>query len=202
MSFKNGHIEEDDLERYSKQILDEESAALAEIHLLVCQSCQQRLVEVEEYTVAMKCAALSLLAEERSPARRRWTFFPRLIPTFAAVALLAIVAVTLPLIRTSRPAPFPVTLQTMRGAANLATAPALRPLRLDLDLTGLAPAPVYHIELVAQTGEYVWKSTLKNEGTEVPVTIPAQKGGVYFVRVALPTGETIREYALQIRDTD
>jgi hypothetical protein len=202
LSFKNDHIEEEDLERYSKQVLDEESAALVETHLLVCQNCQQRLVEVEAYTVAMKYAALSLLAEERSAARKRWTFFPRLIPTFAAVALLAVAVVTLPLVRTSNQAPVPVSLQTMRGTANLAIAPALRPLRLDLDLTGLAPAPVYNIELVAQTGEDVWNTTLKSEGAEVPVTIPAQRGGVYFVRVALPSGQTIREYALQIRDTD
>jgi hypothetical protein len=34
------------------------------------------------------------------------------------------------------------------------------------------------------------------------VAIPAQERGSYFVRVALPSGETLREYELQLRGTD
>jgi hypothetical protein len=112
------------------------------------------------------------------------------------------VAVTLPLVRTSNQAPVPVNLQTMRGTANLATAPSRRPLRLDLDLTGLAASPSYQIQLVDQVGKSVWQSTFKSEGATAAVNIPAQKRGSYFVRLALPTGETIREYSLQIDGGD
>jgi hypothetical protein len=202
LSFKYDHIEEDALESYSRQVLAEESAALVEIHLLVCEICRQRLVEVEAYTMAMQSAASSLRSEQHARARNRWSVFPRLIPAFAAFALLAIMAVTLPLVRTSKPAPFPVNLQTMRGTENLATAPSRRPLQLDLDLTGLAASPVYHIDLVDQTGGFAWKGTFSGEGATASVNIPAQKRGTYFVRLALPSGETIREYSLQIRGGD
>jgi hypothetical protein len=40
----------------------------------------------------------------------------------------------------------------MRGPANQTTAPSGHPLLLRIDLTGLAAAPVYHLEMVNQSG--------------------------------------------------
>jgi hypothetical protein len=55
---------------------------------------------------------------------------------------------------------------------------------------------------VDQAGGFVWKSAFKSEGSTATVNIPAQKAGVYFVRLALPSGETVREYSLRIGGGD
>jgi hypothetical protein len=201
LTLNHGHLREDDLERYSMSALPEESAARVEQHLLICETCRQRLIEAEQYTAAMKGAARSLLQPERGAKRWRWSF-PQLIPAFAALAFLAFAAVTLPLVHRGAAAPFAVTLQTMRGPANQATAPARRPLILALDLTGLAASPSYRIEMVDQSGSLVWQGEFNSLGATGSVAIPPQERGSYFVRIALPSGEALREYGLQLRGTD
>jgi hypothetical protein len=201
LTLNHGHLRADDLESYSMSALPEESAERVERHLLICEACRQRLIETEEYTAAMKVAARSLLQPEHAPKRWRWSL-PRLVPAFAALAFLAIAAVTLPLVQRPAKAPFAVNLQTMRGPANQATAPSRRRLVLALDLTGLAASPSYRIEMVDRSGNRVWQGEFKSLGATGSVAIPPQKRGSYFVRVALPSGETLREYGLQLQGTD
>jgi hypothetical protein len=201
LTLNHGHLREDDLERYSMSALPEESAARVEQHLLICETCRQRLIEAEQYTAAMKGAARGLPQPERVARRWRWSF-PRLVPAVAALAFLVVAAVTVPLVHHGAASPFAVNLQTMRGPANQATAPSRRPLVLTLDLTGLAASPAYRVEMVDQSGNPVWQGEFKSLGATGSVAIPPQKRGSYFVRVALPSGETIREYGLQVRGTD
>jgi hypothetical protein len=200
LTLNHGHLRADDLESYSMNSLPDESAERVERHLLICETCRQRLIEAEAYMTAMKGAARGLQQPERA-AKRRWWSFPRLVPAFAALAFLAIAAVTFPLIHRGATAPFAVNLQTMRGP-NQATAPSRRPLVLSLDLTGLAASPSYRIDMVDQSGNLVWKGEFKSLGSTGSVAIPPQKRGSYFVRVALPSGDTLREYGLQLRGND
>jgi hypothetical protein len=200
MDLNNSHIGEDDLESYSMRNLSQEAVDRVELHLLICETCRGRLMESEESIAIMKDAARELPRQERVRERQRWSF-PRLIPVFAAFAFLAIAAVTLPLARRGAPAPFTVTLQTMRGPASQ-TAPSRRPLLLSLDLTGLAASPSYRVEVVDQSGDRVWHGTFNSSGSAASVAIPPQKRGTYFVRVAMPSGETLREYGLEVRGTD
>lgn len=201
MDLNNSHIGEDDLESYSKRALSEETEARVERHLLICGTCRERLVEAEEYMAAIKDAARQLPRLERVSEGRRWNF-PRLIPAFAALAVLAIAAVMLPLARRGAPAPFPVNLQSMRGPASQTTAPSRRPLLLELDLTGLAASPSYRIEMVDRMGDRVWQGAFHSRDATASVAVPPQERGMYFVRVALPSGETLREYGLEVRGTD
>jgi len=201
LTLNHGHLGADDLESYSMSALPDELAERVERHLLICETCRQRLIEAEEYTAAMKGAARGLLQPARAAKRWRWSF-PRLMPAFAALAFLAIAAVTVPLVHRGVVAPFAVNLQTMRGPANQATAPSRRPLILTLDLTGLATSPSYRIEMVDHSGNPVWQGEFKSLGGAGSIAIPPQKRGLYFVRVALPSGETLREYGLQVRGTD
>jgi hypothetical protein len=113
---------------------------------------------------AIKVAARARPWPERA-AKPRWWSFPRLIPAFAALAFLAIAAVTFPFVHHGVAAPFAVNLRTMRGPATQATAPSRRPLVLELDLTGLAASPSYRIEVVDQSGDRVW---LANSTASVP----------------------------------
>jgi hypothetical protein len=198
---KNQHVGEADLESYSMRALSPEASARVEEHLLICETCRGRLVEADEYVAAMKDAARDLPRQEPAPEPWRWRW-PHLIPAFAAVALITIAVVALPLNRHATPAPFAVSLQTMRGPQTQAHAPSRRPLALELDLTGLAASPSYRIEMVDQSGNRVWQGAIANPVGAASVTVPPQKRGTYFVRVALPSGETLREYGLEIRGTD
>jgi predicted anti-sigma-YlaC factor YlaD len=57
--FEN-HIDEDVLECYALgRIQDEERLAPIEEHLLVCESCRDRLGEMDQYLAVMKSAMLA-----------------------------------------------------------------------------------------------------------------------------------------------
>jgi predicted anti-sigma-YlaC factor YlaD len=200
----NQHAVEADLEAYSMQTLSREASARVEQHLLICEPCRVRLMEVDEYSAAMKSAAQYLPRQERLPAPEpshwRWRW-PHLIPVVAVVALIGIAVVSLPFTRHATVAPFAVSLQTMRGP-QYSQAPSRRPISLQLDLTGLAASPSYLIEMVDQSGNRVWQGTIASPLSAASVTAPPQKRGMYFVRVVLPSGETLREYGLEIRGTD
>jgi len=204
----NQHAVEAELEGYSMQTLSREASARVERHLLVCETCRVRLMEADEYAAAMKNAAQYLPRQEHAPApepaRWRWRW-PHLIPAVAVVALVAalieVAVVASPFARHATAAPFAVSLQTMRGPQH-SQAPPRRPISLQLDLTGLAASPSYRIEMVDQTGNRVWQGTIANPLSAASIIVPPQKRGMYFVRVALPSGEQLREYGLEIRGTD
>jgi hypothetical protein len=206
LTFINGHIAEDDLESYSASALPDQSLVLVESHLLVCGECRQRLVETEDYMAAIKSAARRFSRSQPAGSRWRWSF-PRFMPAFAAVGLLAIAAVTIPLLHRGATAPFAVNLETVRGSETPAAAPSGQTLLLRLDLTGLPASPSYRVEMVDQGGAPVWQGELKApEAVDArsigTIAIPAQKRGAYFVRVALPSRETLREYGLQLSGTN
>jgi hypothetical protein len=203
LATNNQHVGEADLESYSMHALLREECARVEEHLLICETCRGRLVEADDYVAAMKDAARDLPRQQPSPDPWRWRWrWPSLVPAFAVVAVIAVAVVALPLTRHATSAPFAVSLQTMRGPQARAQAPSRRPLALQLDLTGLPPSSSYRIEMVDQSGDRVWQGAIDNALAAASVTAPPQKRGMYFVRVALPSGETLREYALEIRGTD
>jgi len=199
----NQHVGEADLESYSMHALSREESAHVEQHLLICGTCRERLVEADDYVAAMKDAARDLPRQQAAPDPWRWRWrWPTLVPAFGAVAVIAIAVVALPLTRQATSAPFAVSLQTMRGPQRRAQAPSRRPLTLQLDLTGLPASPSYRIEMVDQSGNRMWQGSIDNTLAATSVTAPPQKRGMYFVRVALPSGESLREYGLDIRGTD
>jgi hypothetical protein len=195
----NQHVREADLESYSMHALSQEASARVEEHLLICETCRERLMAADQYVAAMKGAARDLPGQESAPEPSRWRW-RRLIPAFIAVALIAVVALSLT--RHATPAPFAVSLRTMRGPATLVRAPSRRPLALQLDLAGLAASPSYRIEMVDQSGNRVWQGAIANPAAAASVAVPPQTRGMYLVRVAMPSGETLREYRLEIRGTD
>jgi hypothetical protein len=75
-------------------------------------------------------------------------------------------------------------------------------LLLELDLTGLAASPSYRVEMVDRAGDPVWHGACDSHGATGSAAVPPQKRGSYFVRVALPSGETLREYGLELRGSD
>jgi hypothetical protein len=192
------HLDENVVEGYSMQSLSEDVTAEVEQHLLFCESCRDRVLEADAYTLALKRATKRLPAE---PARARWSF-RFLVPAFALAALLITVAAVRFATQGSDRPPVPVPLFAMRGTDNTAHGPAHRALLLEPDLQGLPASPTYRIQVVDAVGAPVWQGTLAAESQPPSSVIPAQLRGVYFVRVSLPSGQLLREYALEVRAKD
>jgi hypothetical protein len=188
------HLEESAIEGYALRSLPDDAIPGIEQHLLFCEMCRDRVTQADAYIRAMKSATELLPAE---PERSRWRL-RFLVPAFAACALV-IAGVGLfiaPLGRDGSPAP--VALLVMRGADIQAHGPAGRKLQLQPDLEGLPAAPVYRMELVDAAGSPVWKGNLAALGRSASAVVPSQPRGVYFVRLSLPTGQLLREFALQL----
>src|SRR5439155_20640162 len=110
----NRHIDEEEVERYSRGTVPEEQLAQVEEHLLVCETCQNRVQKADEYQVAMHNAAEEL--RKRPPVRIRPIFGMRLAPIFACAAAFAVLAVTgLELSRRSAAPAYLVELEATRG---------------------------------------------------------------------------------------
>jgi hypothetical protein len=187
MGDAQGHISAEDIERYSMGDTSEEEVSRIEEHLLVCETCQNRVTESDGYVSAMRTAATQLRS---SPRRRK---LPRWIPLLAAAALVIVAATfALRLVRAPAEPAVIVNLEATRGAGIEARAPAGRRLDLALNLAGLASAPYYRIEMVDRLGTPVW------QGTTAQAHVPPRATGAYFIRVYSPAGELLREYGLEI----
>ena len=54
------HASDDRLERYAMQTLPDSESRPLEEHLVMCQSCRERLDETEQYVAAMRSAAAKI----------------------------------------------------------------------------------------------------------------------------------------------
>ena len=63
------HADEDQFERYSMQTMKARESAEFEEHLLVCETCQERFMEVDAYVGSIRRVAASLLNCAASRAR-------------------------------------------------------------------------------------------------------------------------------------
>ena len=192
----NRHIREDDIERYSMGTIPEEEAAPIEEHLLVCDSCRERVTASDACIGLIRAAGMAQRSVPEPPPRR-WGLpwgLPRLVPVLAGLAMAAIlVVVGLNWLRPGQPVPaFAVKLAAARGAGAESQAPAGKPLALDPDLTGLPVAPSYKLEMVDSAGKPVWK------GATPGASAPPVPAGLYFVRVYSAAGELLREYGLEV----
>jgi len=197
----SGHIADEVIERYSMGKVPDVEAASLEEHILVCEQCQDRLEEVDRFIVALREARLHRLPEPTS----RWQAWKdrlsvgwklALAPGFAAAALLVMLVSPGPYDRQT------VDLSTVRGGdAALVTALAGRPLRVNLDLSGIEPLGRYRVEIVDAGGRRQWSSTTSGQGEKLLVeTDLSPHRGQYWVRVYQPEpGETLlREFALRV----
>jgi hypothetical protein len=189
-------MDAEDLERYSMGTSSAEETALIEEHLLICEGCQDRLRETDDYLLAMRRASQQQRRGARGAGGRAWRF-PTWFPALAAVACgLLLVVVTLRFVRSPGPS-VAVSLTVLRGNGDGNSAPAGRELLLHPDLTGLAEDSSYRLEIVDLTGRLVRQGTLAR--AQKAVTVPGLGAGLYFVRVYLPAGELLREYGLRIQ---
>lgn len=186
----NGHRDhpsEGDLEQYSRGCASEADSAYIEEHLLICEACRERLDLGEAFEREMPAAAAQVRRQERR-TRLMWMTAAAAALLIAAVALRTAPGVAMPAVN--------VNLEAIRGP--LVQAPAGRPLRLRLDLSGLAPAARYEVEMVDTSNRPAWQGTL--DAHHPQVLIAKRRSGTYFVRVYSPARELLREYGLELRD--
>lgn len=183
--------DDDRIEQYSMGTLPESEIDELEEHLLVCESCQERLSQEDAFRSGMRSAALRVRRESQGRIR----FFPRLFPALAcAAAVLLVALVGFRWIHPSASAPaFAVTLEAMRGSEPGVKAPAGRPLAFRADLSGLPMDGSYRLELVDRDGRKLWN------GSSPSATLPPLKPGPYFMRVYSSGGELLRECGLNVQ---
>jgi hypothetical protein len=190
------HVDAEVLERYSMGTSPSEEIPLIEEHLLMCEGCQERLRQTDEYLLAMRASSEQLRRDEKAAEGRQWRI-PAWFPVLAAVACVIVLVVATPRF-VQRPGPVvAVSLAAWRSDGAGSNAPSGRQLILHPDLTGLAESSSYRLEIVDQTGHRVWQGTLSRAHDGIQA--PALRAGLHFVRVYLPAGELLREYGLQIQ---
>jgi hypothetical protein len=196
------HLEEPELEEYSMGTLSGASLEAFEEHLLACDSCQDRLLEMEAYVNAMRSASPKL-REERHPFWASLFRWPR--PVWAAAFAMGVVVLAVARVWIVTPPTrmemASVTLHSSRGIEGLAAvkAPAGKPLSLSVDLTELPAFPSYRMEIVDATGKPVWQAVAHPENGKI--TQPTTNGfpaGQYYVRLYAPDGPLLREFSLGI----
>jgi hypothetical protein len=190
------HLDLEELEKYLKGAEAIEDVVPVEEHLLICEYCQNRIQETEEYLVALRLAAHQVRRDERVGTQSRgwklptWSF--AWVATAAACCLLLVGAA----LRWQPPLPsVAVSLEALRGDGT--HAPAGRKLVLHPDLVGLPDSPSYRLEVVDRTGRPLRQGTVSKNQTSM--NLPALSAGPYFVRVYRPEGDLLREYSLEVR---
>ena len=195
---RNEHVCEDQLESYSIGNLAERHAARVEEHVLICETCQDRLADSDSWVRSLRRAVLNW-----SPARERawmsWTL-PKLVPVLAAIILIVAATVALRFNRQGAVAPLAVVLEATRGPAVAARVPSLQPLLLEPDLESLPPLHRYHLEIVDRLGKEVWRADYERApGDASGVFVPGLSQGTYFVRLFDSSGTLLREFAVEAR---
>lgn len=200
----NRHLDEQEIEKYSLGYISEEESSRFEEHLLVCESCQDRVSESDSYVSTMQSASARIRQAELRTQERRWVSRP--IPILAvAASVLFLMAVGLlwvngPISRNwvSVGPAFAVNLVATRGNGIEARAPAGRALALQLDLAGLPPESTFRLELVDAIGKRAWQGAVVSQDSKAVTSVPQMAAGVYFLRVYTPDRRLLREYGLEV----
>ena len=190
------HISDDDLDRYALGALPHEALAGAEEHLLVCESCQTRLREADQFAVLFRGAAVQPDARRR----RSWWAASMRRPAFA-VATAAVFGGVLLVVahRDSPPMEVAVvSMQSLRGPTAAAQVKAGAPSVLVFELEMEAARNPYEVRIVDLDGAEVLKLTPSSKDGRVAVKIDGLRRGSYWARV-YRSGELIAEYGLQAK---
>lgn len=197
MPERNSHAAEELLEQYSAGSLPETEVARVEEHLLICETCQERLAFIDSWVRSLRRVNAQLdLAPRGFWERLAW---PRWVPALAA-ALVLVVAVGFALKWNNRGAiaPIAVALEATRGET-ATQVPAGHSLLLQPGLEGLPQFSKYQLEIVDTLGKRVRQTTLVPGPGDAPgATVPGIGAGVYFIRLYSPARELLREYTLKV----
>jgi len=196
------HATDDVLELYAMNRLSGPELDRLEEHLLICQSCQDRLAAEESIRDGVRAGGAAL-EDMREQPRWRWPKLGWGLGLAAAAMLVLAIGFESGLRPTVGTAPAEILLAASRGGEDAAAAvpKAGQPLAVILDLQGLPQLPEYKLEVVDAGGKPVVRSNHVSQNNQLRASL--EKGlqaGAYFVRVYAVSGELLREYALRVRD--
>lgn len=179
---------------------------------MVCPECRDRLQETDSYVRAMRTATAKLKKEDEATAgESKWRLADVLAamrPAAVAVGIAAALLCIYWLTGAWRPfsggsAPVAVVLQLVRGGAALeASAPAGKPLRLEMELAGLSAQTSYGLEIADAGGVVAWKTSVSPSNGKLAAMVPHNLSpGAYWVRLYATTAERelVREYGLGVQ---
>jgi hypothetical protein len=193
------HPEEELLESYALGRLSDDETATVEEHLIECDLCRDRLVELEDFVTAWKSAAES--------APRPAKVLPFRVPrpviwaplAVAAALILGVFAYWSPNTRPVEPAV--LMLQPLRGVEKGAQAQAQRPLVLTMEVPPQSVGP-YEVEVVDIDGATLFSRTPQAGIEKLTVQTEGLAEGNYWVRLyqLQPSRELLQEFRLQLHD--
>ncbi len=207
------HPSGDVLENYALGRLVEPELGHVETHLFVCHSCQDALIETDEYVSVMKSALAEPLPEAESWSTR-WAAFagrftdslriPRTVPVYcAALATLSLMAVLSQGYVPGQAEGTAITLRSVRGGveATRAQGPAAPHLRLRIESPYLSPDQALEARIVDAGGKQTWAGRpLFHHDTGYVMQVDSELGaGTYWVRLYDSQQRLLQEYGLQLR---
>lgn len=212
-------LTEQEIEEFLFNRLSGVTRETVEEHLLVCQTCLDRVEKEEEYVNASKAAARVIEHEdlERAYAGRqrsgqaegwkarlaRWFSAGRsrsLTVALASIAVLGMAALFQVRLGHDRRIQ-EVALELHRGPLASAQASSGAELRLNIQADDLPPGE-YRMELVDASGELLqWRNGNNESGKLFWPLDKAYPAGSYWVRLRQPGsgGKLVREYGLVLR---
>lgn len=195
MKEREEHVGEELLESYSRGKLAEHEVAGLEEHVLICETCQEKLAASDSWVISVRREAMRRRGRVWVP----WSWsLPRLIPVMAALVLIFAAGVAFRFSHRGALAPVAVVLEATRGAGSAAQVPTLRPLLLQPSLEGLPPLKQYDLEVVDQSGKAVWRTDFAPAAAS-GVVMPGISPGTYFVRLCDQSRALLREFAMEVR---
>ncbi|MBC7924469.1 MAG: hypothetical protein H7039_02330 [Bryobacteraceae bacterium] len=197
------HATESSLERYAMSALSDDETEVFEEHLLFCGECQVRLSEMDSFVQSTRAAAHRL--EQEPPSffeRLRQSVFALPRPALAAglAAALAVVVIVPSQLQNFQ-TPQNIELSAFRGEEAAPVLKAGIPATVSLDVTALAAASAYAVEVVDARGSEVWGSRVQTNGNKIVASVPKLTTGRYWVRVYGDTlkADLLREFALTVQ---
>jgi hypothetical protein len=192
----HSHVEEDRLEQYAIGRLSAAFIPEVEEHLLICTTCQSRLVELDEFVHTFRSAVTQL--ETRLPF---WKRAPGLL--FMRVAgPIALLAIAIGLVEVSHRSPnLPaavVLMQSLRGTDAGARIAAEKPAILVFDMPLPPPPEQCRMEIVNLNGTKVLETgTMLHEG-RLAGSVRGLARGTYWVRLyRREDNELLSEFSLK-----
>ena len=193
------HLSEETIDLHACGRLSGEALDSADDHLLICEPCRQRQAEADAFFRTLMASPVARQVrsdvEKKIAARaRRFSAGWWLVPAFAMLGF--VVFQNQP--GSAPTPPVEVTLLALRSGPGTLTAPAGRPLRLRLDLTGLSAETGLRAEVVTITGQRLFMGDARLDGGHAVIAAPALGQGVHWVRL-YRGGTLLREYTLNVR---
>ena len=192
--------------------LEPENISVEE-HILVCNHCQDRLRETDEFVALMKETTKEIARRQgdslSGPAGRRnflWLrpFWSIPVPAFAAITAVIVLTVGVAVYNTDKPrgiasGEVTIDLVAIRGAeAPSVSASAASSVRLSLDTTGL-PGGRLDVTLVSEGGSPVWMGSAQSEDNHATAVVTKNlRAGQYFARLSA-NSVLLREFAFEVR---